>query len=263
MFRLYLRMIARFWKLCIARETHYRANFITIAFVGLMETVVTILPMVLVYSYADDVAGWGAGEALALVGLFRIAISLYALIVGEGIFKLSEDVQSGNLDLILVRPIHAQFYITFRHVSFGQIANVLVGIGVFGIGLSQASIRWTLEGVLQAAIVFGCGLILLGVAISAGSYIAFRATTIEGLPMVLQDIAEMGRYPISFYPVAARVFLTGVMPVAFVTTFPIEALRGTFGWEMCAIAIAFATVAFTGLRWWWNNSVRHYASASS
>lgn len=81
--------------------------------------------------------------------------------------------------------------------------------------------------------------------------------------MVLQDVAEMGRYPISFYPGAVRVFLTGVMPVAFVTTFPIDALRGSVGWEMCAIAVAFATFALMGLRWWWNNSVRHYASASS
>ena len=263
MFHLYLRMIARFWKLCIARETQYRANFITIAFVGLMETVITILPMMLVFSYADDVVGWGAGEALALVGLFRIAISLYALVMGEGVFKLSEDVQKGSLDLILIRPVHAQFYVTFRHVSLGQIANVFTGVAVFIIGLSQASMSWTPKGALQAAILFSCGMILLGAAISAGSYIAFRATTIEGLPMVLQDVAEMGRYPISFYPGAVRVFLTGVMPVAFVTTFPIDALRGSVGWEMCAIAVAFATFALMGLRWWWNNSVRHYASASS
>ncbi len=263
MFRLYLRMIARFWKLCIARETHYRANFFTIAFVGLMETVITVLPMVLVYSYADEVAGWSAGEALALVGLFRIAISLYALVAGEGVFKLSEDVERGNLDLILIRPIHAQFYVTFRHVSIAQIANVLIGIAVFIIGLSQASMTWTLEGAFQAAILFGCGMVLLIGAISAGSYIAFRATTIEGLPMVLQDVAEMGRYPISFYPGAVRVFLSGVMPVAFVTTFPIDALRGSVGWEMCAVGIAFAAAALFGLRWWWNNSVGHYASASS
>lgn len=263
MFRLYLRMIARFWKLCIARETQYRGNFISIAFVGLMETVITILPMMLVYSYADELAGWGAGETLALVGLFRIAISLYALLMGEGLFKLSEDIQRGNLDLVLIRPVHAQFYITFRHISFAQIANVLIGIIVFVIGLSQASMSWTVAGALQAVILFGCGMILMGVAISAGSYIAFRTTTIEGLPMVLQDIAEMGRYPISFYPMAVRVFLTGVMPVAFVTTFPIDALRGSVGWEMCAIAVTFATIALMGLRWWWNNSVRHYASASS
>lgn len=139
----------------------------------------------------------------------------------------------------------------------------MIGLAVFAIGMSQSTLVLTANGVVQAIIVFASGVVLFSAAILAGSYIAFRATTIEGLPWMLQDIAEMGRYPISFYPAGVRVLLTGIMPMAFVTVMPMDALRGAIGWETSAMAVGFAGVALVGVRWWWNNSVRHYSSASS
>lgn len=263
MFHVYRRLLFRFWKLGIAWETQYRANFLTMVFVGLVESVITVLPMLIVFNYADELRGWSAGEALALVGLFRIAMSVFNLVADGAVWELSNDIRRGDLDLILIRPIHPQFYTTFRFVTLPELPNIVIGVVVFGIGMSRSAISPSLVGVVQATIVYICGLMLLAAAIMAGSYIAFRSTTVEGISMVLKDVAEMGRYPISLYPGAAQVFLTGVMPVAFVTTFPIDALRGSLGWGMVAIAIAFATAAIFALKWWWDNSVRHYASASS
>lgn len=260
---MYLRLLRRYWKMAIARETQYRANFIALSVVGLVETIVTVLPMLLLFGFTDMLEGWSRGEAIALVGLYRIAISLYELVAGNGLLRLSGDVESGDLDLLLIRPVNAQFLVTFRYVSLFQIVNVLIGMLVFGIGLSQADIRLAWQSMVQTVVIFGSGLVLLGVVISAGAYIAFRATTVEQIPWAVMDIAQMGQYPISFYPGPVRSVLTVIVPVAFVTTIPIDALRGTVGWGICVITIVFAAVALIGLRWWWHNSVRHYASASS
>lgn len=263
MIRIHLRMIQHFWRLSIARETHYRANFFTLALVAVVETLMTILPMLLLYNFADEIAGWSRADSIALVGFFRIALGFHELIASGGAYILSRDIQHGDLDLVLIRPVNAQFYVALRYVSLPQVVNVMIGALVCTIGLWQSDIRITPIGSLQALLLFGSGMVLFNVAILAGSYIAFRATTVEGLNWMLQDVAEMGRYPISFYPMAVRVFLTSVMPVAFVTTFPIDALRGSVGWGMCAIGVAFAALSLLGLRWWWHNSVGHYASASS
>lgn len=263
MIRTYLKMIGHFWRLAVARETHYRANFFALGIVAVVETAMTILPMLLVYSFASDVSGWSRAESIALVGLFRMALSVHELLASGGAYRLSADIEQGDLDLILIRPINAQFYTAFRFISLPHLVNLVIGTLVFVIGMIQSSIAPSFAGALQAIIVFACGLVLFNAAILGGSYIAFRATTVDGLNWMLQDVAEMGRYPISFYPRAVQIFLTGVMPVAFVTTFPIDALRGSLGWGTVVLAIAFATAAVVGLRWWWSNSVRHYASASS
>lgn len=259
----YLKLMRRFWQLAIARETQYRANFFALGFVGIVETIVTVLPMLLVFSFTDSLAGWSRGETIALVGLYRTAISLYQLIAGGGVFKLSQDVNQGSLDLLLIRPVNTQFLVTFRYVSLFQVINVGIGMLVFAIGISQANTSMAWQSVTQSLVIFACGLVLLTSVISAGAYIAFRAVTVEQLPWAVMDIAQMGQYPISFYPPAVRSVLTVVMPVAFVTTFPIHALRGTAGWGLCALAITFAVFALVTVRWWWGNSVRHYASASS
>lgn len=260
---MYFKLLRRYWQLAIARETQYRANFIALGVVGILETIVTILPMLLLFGFTDVLDGWTRGETIALVGMYRIAISLYELIAGNGVLKLSSDVNSGDLDMLLIRPVNTQFLITFRYVSLFQIVNVMIGLLVFAIGVSQSSLMFSWQSLLQTALIFASGLVLMAVIVSAGAYIAFRATTVEQLPWAVMDIAQMGQYPISFYPAPVRSVLTMIVPVAFVTTIPMDALRGSLGWGMCAVAIAFAIAAIVALRWWWSNSVRHYASASS
>ena len=260
---MYFKLLRRFWQLAIARETQYRANFIALGVVGIVETIVTVLPMVLLFGFTDALDGWTRGEAIALVGLYRIAVSLYELVAGNGVMRLSNDVNTGDLDLLLIRPVNAQFLVTFRYVSLFQIVNVLIGMLVFGIGVSQAHMEIEWESLVQAVGIYASGLILLTTIISAGAYIAFRATTVEQLPWAVIDIAQMGQYPISFYPGPVRSVLTVIVPVAFVTTIPIDALRGSVGWGTMAVALGFAAVSLVALRWWWHNSVRHYSSASS
>lgn len=263
MWRIYLRLFVRYWKMNVARESQYRANMISVFVVGIFEALLTIFPMLLIYSYTDSLRGWSAGEAIALTGLFRVGLGIYMMVAGNGLAQLSSDVEDGKLDLLLIRPVSAQFIITFRFFSLPQITNIAIGAAIFAIGLSRSDLHYTGSGWLQASLLFVCGLVLVTCAISAGSYLAFRTTTIEGLPWMLYDVMEMGRYPVSFYPFAARAFLTAIMPVAFVTTLPMQAIRDSDRWLVVFGALAFAALAVLALLWWWHNNVRHYSSASS
>lgn len=234
-----------------------------LALTALLETFMTILPMLLVFSYIDNVAGWSRAESIALVGLFRTAIGVHELLASGGSYRLSYDIQHGDLDLVLIHPVNAQFYVAFRFVTLPQLVNVLIGVLVATVGLYQSDVSLSLSGLIQGGVIFICGMVLLNAAILGGCYIAFRATTIDGLNWMIQDVADMGRYPISFYPVAVRLILTAIVPVAFVTTVPMDALRGFTTWDTVLLTLAFTGLVLTLLRWWWQNSVRHYASASS
>lgn len=262
MLRTHMRVWRHFWRMSVSRETHYRANFVALAVMAMLETLMTILPMLLVFSFADEIAGWTRAESIALVGLFRTAIGVHEMIASGGSYRLSEDIQHGDLDLILIRPINAQFYVAFRFVTLPQLVNVLIGAVVAVIGFSRSGISVTASGLVQGISIFVCGMVLINAAILGGCYIAFRVTTINGLNWMIQDVADMGRYPISFYPSAVRFILTAIVPVAFVTTVPMDALRGFTGWDTVLLTLAFTALVLKVLRWWWNNSVRHYASAS-
>ncbi len=80
---------------------------------------------------------------------------------------------------------------------------------------------------------------------------------------VLRGLLEAGRFPIVAYPLAYRVFLTFVIPVAFLTTVPAQALLGRVEWIWVWGSIALAIALLQLSRWFWRFALRFYTSASS
>lgn len=262
-----LRRHARLWRRfalqAIVRETHYRASFIATLAVGVIQLLLSLIPVLLMYSYTDDVNGWLQGEVIALSGMFQAAFALLAMLVQTNMNRMSGYVRQGDLDLILIRPVSAQFYVTLRWLQPAEIFNALIGIGVIAIGLRQAGITPSLPDVSQAMILTLCGLILLTCVWSAAVYLAFWLTTVDPIPMLMRDVMDAGRFPLGFYPTAIRYFLAFLFPVGFATTFPTEALTGRGGWGIVLTGMALSILALVVIRTWWRFAVRFYSSASS
>jgi ABC-2 type transport system permease protein len=80
---------------------------------------------------------------------------------------------------------------------------------------------------------------------------------------VLRAALTAGRYPISAYPPALRTLFTLVLPVAFLTTVPAEAILGRLHWPWALASALVAAVSFTISRLFWRFALRFYTSASS
>ena len=80
---------------------------------------------------------------------------------------------------------------------------------------------------------------------------------------VLRGLLEAGRFPMVAYPAAFRIFFTFVVPVAFLTTVPAEAMLGrsqvtwVIGAGILALVLFFISSRF------WRFALRYYTSASS
>jgi ABC-2 type transport system permease protein len=80
---------------------------------------------------------------------------------------------------------------------------------------------------------------------------------------VLRATLTAGRYPISAYPETLRVLFTMVIPVAFLTTVPAEAILGRPSWAWLLAGGGMALGFFSLSRWFWKLALRSYTSASS
>jgi ABC-2 type transport system permease protein len=80
---------------------------------------------------------------------------------------------------------------------------------------------------------------------------------------VLRGLLEAGRFPIVGYPAAYRIFFTFIIPVAFLTTVPAQAMlgEGGQGW-LWASGLLAAGLLFIANRFW-RFALRFYTSASS
>ncbi|MDX3003997.1 ABC-2 family transporter protein [Kribbella solani] len=259
----HLRLWRRFFAQAVVRETHYRAHFLTTLLVGLVQLGLGIVPTLLLFGFTQEVHGWSRAEVIALVGVFQIVTGLMATFVAPNLNRMTTYLTEGELDVVLLRPVSSQFYLTLRWINVAELTNVASGIAVLAIGLVQSRLTPGPVQVVQAVVLAACGLVLLTAVWSAMSFLAFWLQSVNPIGFVFLSLVEAGRYPLVFFPVAVRTFLTFAFPVAFATTFPVRALAGDLGWWTVGVGVALTLVALTLIRLLWRRGLLTYSSASS
>jgi ABC-2 type transport system permease protein len=74
---------------------------------------------------------------------------------------------------------------------------------------------------------------------------------------------EAGRWPVGIYPPWLRWSLTFLVPVAFATTVPAEALSGRLTVQTLLGAVALAAALLLISRAFWRVGLRRYSGASA
>ena len=259
----HLRLWRRFLAQAVVRETHYRAHFVTTLLVGLVQLGLGIVPILLLFGFTQEMHGWSRAEVITLVGAYQIITGLMAAFVAPNLNRMTAYITEGELDAVLLRPVSSQFYLTLRWINVAELSNVASGIVVLVIGLVQSGTSPDMGQILQALVLAACGVVLLASVWSAMSFLAFWLQSVNPIGAIYLNLVEAGRYPLVFFPAVVRTFLTFAFPVAFATTFPVQALAGDLGWGPVAGGIALSVVAVTLVRRLWRRGLRSYASASS
>jgi len=86
---------------------------------------------------------------------------------------------------------------------------------------------------------------------------------VENILVIFQSMYEAGRWPVSLYPGWLRFALTFLVPVAFATTVPAEALSGRLTAQTLLGAVALAAALLIVSRLFWRVGIRHYSGASA
>ncbi len=258
---------ARLWRACLAlalvRETQFRVNIMTTVAIGFVQVAIGLIPILLLYSYTSEVRGWSQAEVIVLLGFQGTMTGLLSMFVGRNMWAMTDYVTKGELDLLLIRPVNTQFHITTRWIRPDQAFNVLAGLVVAGVGLARDGATPGVLDVIQAVIVFLAGFVLVACVWAALSYMAFWTHSVSTVIMFFQDVMQAGRYPVTFFPGAVRVLFTALVPLAFATTFPAQAITGGISWWLVSGSVAFAAIVVGLLRLLWRHAIRRYSSASS
>ena len=259
----YLRLYRAFVLNCLARTMEFRAQF----FAGIVGysiwTGVSLIFIGVVFGQIGAVRGWDKNAMWVLYGTFVILESLCYGLLGPNMWRFSNTVRDGTLDLVLTKPVNAQFYVSTRFLDLNGVLNSILGFVLLFIGLSNFG-RWpsALEWI-SWAILLGCGFVISYAIWFASVTIAIWAVKLEGISIVFDPMLQMSRFPIDIYPKRALAFLTIGLPVAFLTTFPAQMLlgRGEAAHVVAGVAMAltFCTLGALFFRF----ALRFYGSASS
>lgn len=259
----HLRVWRQFVVLAFVREAEYRVNFLVNLLDGIAQLGLAVATFLLIYRHSETIGGWTRDQALLLVGIYRVVDGLIGLQVTPNLRSISGYIRRGELDFYLLRLVSSQFLVSLRRLRLDEVGNVLIGLGLVIYAGNAAGVAWNALAVIEATAFLLCGLVLLYALWFCTVTLTFWLVQVDTLDLIFYGLFETARYPVTYFSGIVRAVLTFVIPVAFATTFPAQALLGVADRRLLAIGAALAVVALLGTRTFWNFAVRHYSSASS
>lgn len=259
----YARLFREFFRACLVEEFEYRVNFVSNVLSTVAGLVLALLTVNLFFYRADDVGGWSFYEVLALLGIFNAMQGLIAFFLQPNMTRLVSHIRTGTLDFVLLKPVNSQFYISFRHLVFWRLADVLVGFGLVVFSLWRLDYTPGAAQALQFALVFAAGVAIVYALWMGMMMFSFWAVKVDNLSFLFTSFFETARFPVSVYQGVLRLLLMYMFPVALITTFPAASLIGRLGWTETAVSLLLAAALLTAIRALWRFALRSYTSASS
>jgi ABC-2 type transport system permease protein len=247
----YLLTLRRFWATALAGQLEYQLNLLIDLLAMAGNLAGSLFVISLFYGPGRNLGGWNWEAALVVLGIYTVLDGACSSLLRPNLGTIVTHVQQGTLDFILLKPIDSQFWLSFRTFSPAGLPEIGTGLGLILWAAAKAGATPSPTGVLTAALMLASSLVILyslwfGLATTSIWFVkTWNATE------VLRAALTAGRYPISAYPLRLRSLLTVVLPVAFLTTVPAEAIlgRSSGGWQLLALLIV-AVVVWLGLRVW-------------
>lgn len=257
----YWTVLSRFLTTALAAELEYRVNFIVATLTSLGSLAGSLFSLSLFYQTGYSFAGWRWEEALVVLGVFTLLQGFSTTFLAPNLNQIVKQVQEGTLDFVLLKPISSQFWLSLRTVSPWGLPDLLFGLVL--VGYAGQKLGVPTHAYWLSAVPLLCGMLSLYSLWFMLGATSIWFVKIYNVTEVLRGLVEAGRFPMAAYPVAYRFFFTFIVPVAFLTTVPAEALLGRVQLPWILGSGLLAVVLLLISRAFWKFALRFYTSASS
>src|SRR2546427_10001112 len=131
------RILSAFWRLNLAEELQYRANVVASVLGTLFSMATALLTLSLFFHHTTTLGGWDYWEIVVLLGVFNALTGVIEAVLRPGIGQLAGGVRSGELVLVLVKPVAAQGFVSFRRLDLWRLSDVVLGLALAGYALTR------------------------------------------------------------------------------------------------------------------------------
>ncbi len=270
-----LKVLATLLKLNLQMMLAYRVDTYVNFLVNLMWLGVELISLSIIFSNTATLAGWGFGELVALLGVFRLVNALMAALIWPNTEKFNASVRDGTLDYTLLLPVNSMFLVSFSRIIIWRVWDLVLGVTLIIIGIRLSLADGVAGGaagtgilVTPLSLVTFILLAISGALIIYSLWIVMIAMTFwfikfDNNVTILQALLDAGRYPATIYPPWLRLIVTFIIPIVVATTVPLQALRGDLtGWSVL-LFLGVGAASFLVASQVWKAGVRHYSGASS
>jgi ABC-2 type transport system permease protein len=257
------KLLGTLLKINLQQELAYRADTLINILLNLMWLGWELLSLSIIFNNTTTLAGWGPGEMVALLGVFRLANMLVAALIWPNTEKFNAGVRDGTLDYTLLLPANSLFLVSFSRIVLWRVwdlilAGILIAAGIRMSGGSASPFdlfSFLLLVASGAVIIYSLWIVMIA--------FTFWFIKFDNNVTILHALLEAGRYPVMVYPAWLRLIVTFVVPVAVATTVPLQALRGELNWWQVLLFLCLGAASLAVALRVWKAGVQRYSGASS
>ena len=237
-------VLIQFFKTSLATELEYKLN----AYVEVLSVIGNLFGSIFLlsifFSSGNTLGGWTFNSSLVVLGMYTLLEALTTSLLQPNLSRIVRDVQNGTLDFVLLKPFDSQLWLSLRVFSPWGIPSFIAGFMLLSIGIIGSGVTITPFGLLIAIL-----MIISSFFILYSIWFILATTTIWFVKVwnsteVLRSVLVAGRYPITAYPYHLRTIFTFIIPIAFLTSVPAEALLGISSTTMVLYSLFIATIFF-------------------
>lgn len=258
-----LRLLSALFKVNVQMTLAYRADAVVNILLNFMWLGWELLGLNIIFNNTTSLGGWGLGELIALLGIFRLVNALMAALIWPNTEKFNASVRDGTLDYTLLQPADSMFLVTFSRMVIWRVWDLLLGAILITVGIQMSG-----GGASPLNLFSFIFLAISGSVILYSLWIALISATFwfvkfDNNVTILQALLDTGRYPSTVYPAWLRLIVTFLVPVAVATTVPLQALRGELSPLQVLMFLSFGVISFLVAARIWKAGVKRYSGASS
>lgn len=251
---------AQFLKMRLA----YRVDFAIDLVANLVQAGVQIVILAVLFARVPSLRGWTYEQVLFIYGFSLLPLGLFN-IISINLYRFGERyVIEGHFDRVLLRPINPLAQIMFEEFNIAGVNEILVGIGVMAHAGARLGLAWSpLDLALLLLLASSSALVFTGIFLGLTS-VSFWFEDRMGLAPPVYNIIRFSRYPMTIFSPLVRLFLTFVLPFAWVAFYPATWFVGSPEARRLALLTPLVGAAVFGLAYViWSRGVRRYASTGS
>lgn len=259
----HLSILKSLFKISLMADLEFRLNIFVKVVTDIFWYIAQASVFEVVLRQAPLIGGWDLPMMRTFTAVLFLTDSFWMIFFQESISHISTKVRSGDLDLLLLKPVDSQFFISFQRMNATYLINMLI---------ASSYLIWTLQSFPELRwshlIPFLFIGIPVGLAIVYSFQLMFATLSVilakaESIAYIWHQIFRLGMKPDNIYPRAVRFVILSVLPVAFVVSVPTRALFSGEFWIPYFMGPLVALLFLVISRRCWIFALSKYTSASS
>jgi len=262
--RIFGAYFVQFLKMRLAYRMDFLVDTLAVGFSLLIQLAV----LGVLFDKVSALDGWDFPQVLFIYGFSLVPLGLFNLVSVNLYGFADEYLIGGRFDRVLLRPVGSLAQVIFESFNVSGLNEILLGLAVMA--HAGAELGWkpgvdfgVMDLLALAVLAPGAALVYLGVFLAITT-VSFWFEDKMGLAPPVYNLIRFSRYPVTIYSLPVRVFLTFVLPFAWVAFYPAAWFVG--GPELAKVALLtplVGAVVFGGAALLWRRGVRNYVSTGS